>query len=165
MYAHCFFSKSRFVSFWFSLWIYTATQGGAYNAGAATGYDGGDLAVLGDVIVVSLNYRVGLMGFLALQSLIQESSANVNLGLKDQQFAFQWVQNNIANFGGILCNAPLYASLWASPPTSNPPNPQLFPFHRRSQSSHTVWGICRRIKRIDALPGAFKLATVHTGYR
>lgn len=58
-------------------------------------YDGGRLAATQDVIVVTLNYRVGALGFLAGVGGLQG-----NYGLRDQQLALQWVQENAAAFGG-----------------------------------------------------------------
>jgi para-nitrobenzyl esterase len=52
------------------------------------------------VIVVTINYRLGILGFLGLAALVEMDPLNLNFGLQDQQFAMQWVQNNIANFGG-----------------------------------------------------------------
>jgi carboxylesterase type B len=50
------------------------------------------------VIAVSLNYRLSVLGFLAGSELAAEG--NVNLGILDQRMALQWVQENIAAFGG-----------------------------------------------------------------
>ena len=54
-------------------------------------YDGRALALEHDVIVVSMNYRVGPLGFLYLD----EEEAPGNMGLMDQQLALDWVQRNI----------------------------------------------------------------------
>ena len=54
-------------------------------------YDGRALAVEHDVIVVSMNYRLGPLGFLYLD----EEEAPGNMGLMDQQLALDWVQRNI----------------------------------------------------------------------
>ncbi|MEU4926354.1 carboxylesterase family protein [Streptomyces yokosukanensis] len=74
------------------VWIY----GGAFKLGHAgqPGYDAQHLAREGDVVVVTLNYRVGMEGF-ALWA-----DAPANRGLLDQVAALQWVQENIAAFGG-----------------------------------------------------------------
>ena len=62
-------------------------------------YDGEELAKR-DVIVVSINYRLGPLGFLALPELSAESGASGNYGFLDQVDALQWVQSNIEGFGG-----------------------------------------------------------------
>lgn len=51
------------------------------------------------IIVVNINYRLSAWGFLSGSQEIQDSGA-LNLGLKDQRIAMQWVQENIAAFGG-----------------------------------------------------------------
>ncbi|EIM85602.1 alpha/beta-hydrolase [Stereum hirsutum FP-91666 SS1] len=80
-------------------WIY----GGRFSGGAGSvpTYDGSGLAAK-DIIVVTINYRLGPFGFLAHPDLSAESAYNAsgNYGLLDQQFALQWVHDNIANFGG-----------------------------------------------------------------
>jgi para-nitrobenzyl esterase len=82
------------------VWIY----GGGYNEGSAAvpAYDGENLARRG-IVVVTINYRVGLLGFLAHPDLTKESGTNQssgNYGTLDQIAALQWVQQNIAGFGG-----------------------------------------------------------------
>lgn len=81
------------------VWIY----GGGFTSGgsACPIYDGEELARKG-IIVVTINYRVGLMGFLAHPDLTRESrvGASGNYGLLDQIAALKWVQRNIAAFGG-----------------------------------------------------------------
>jgi para-nitrobenzyl esterase len=80
-------------------WIY----GGGFSEGSGqvAVYDGAQLAKKG-VIVVSVNYRVGPLGFLAHPDLSRESEHHVsgNYGLLDQIAALQWVHRNIAAFGG-----------------------------------------------------------------
>jgi para-nitrobenzyl esterase len=72
------------------LWLH----GGAFQSGTSAGpvYDAGGLARSGDVIVVTLDYRVGALGFLAV--------GEPNLGLQDQVAALRWVREEIATFGG-----------------------------------------------------------------
>ena len=80
-------------------WIY----GGAFNEGSSSVavYDGSALARKG-VIVVTINYRLGPLGFLAHPELSKESEHHVsgNYGILDQIAALQWVHENIAAFGG-----------------------------------------------------------------
>jgi para-nitrobenzyl esterase len=80
-------------------WIY----GGALSAGASSEpfYDGARLAAQG-IVVVSINYRLGVLGWLAHPELSQESPLGVsgNYGLLDQIAALQWVKSNINVFGG-----------------------------------------------------------------
>jgi para-nitrobenzyl esterase len=81
------------------VWIY----GGSFNVGAGSEpwYDGANLAKKG-VIVVTLNYRVDVFGFLSHPELTAESNdhASGNYGLMDQMAALGWVKHNIAAFGG-----------------------------------------------------------------
>ncbi len=80
------------------VWIH----GGAFQNGSAENYDPTKLVELGDVVVVTINYRLGALGFLAHPALSAESPAGVsgNYGILDQQLALRWVQDNIAAFGG-----------------------------------------------------------------
>src|SRR3984957_16186790 len=71
--------------------------GGLFQAGARD-YDGTKLAADGTV-VVTINYRLGALGFLAHPALASHGAAG-NYGLMDQQAALRWVQRNIARFGG-----------------------------------------------------------------
>lgn len=65
-------------------------------------YDGARMAERGGAIVVSINYRLGILGYLAHPELSKESAEGVsgNYGLRDQIAALAWVKRNIAAFGG-----------------------------------------------------------------
>ncbi|KAK0463608.1 Alpha/Beta hydrolase protein [Desarmillaria tabescens] len=78
------------------VWIH----GGGYVAGSASGSTGNDLIreAGGGVVAVLIQYRLGLFGFLAGESV--KANGVLNAGLLDQQFALQWVQTHIAKFGG-----------------------------------------------------------------
>lgn len=77
------------------VWIH----GGGFVNGSGGIYDSRWLASRGDIVVVTINYRLGALGFLAHPSL-GAASAVGNYGLTDQQAALRWVRDNIANFGG-----------------------------------------------------------------
>jgi para-nitrobenzyl esterase len=88
------------------VWIH----GGAFKLGAShlTMFSGLPLAQKG-AVVVSFNYRLGNLGFFAHPALEQESPAGpVNFGLLDQIAALEWVQRNIAKFGGDSSNVTIF---------------------------------------------------------
>jgi para-nitrobenzyl esterase len=81
------------------VWIH----GGAFTLGSASDpwYDGTSFAVRHNIVVVSLNYRLGILGFVSLKDLDgAEATYTANCGLLDQIAALQWVRENIAAFGG-----------------------------------------------------------------
>lgn len=80
------------------VWIH----GGALFLGESNDYDPTRLVEREDVIVVTINYRLGFLGFLAHPALSAESpyGGSGNYGLMDQQAALAWVQRNIRRFGG-----------------------------------------------------------------
>jgi para-nitrobenzyl esterase len=81
------------------VWVH----GGAYVLGSSAQplYHGRALASSGDAIIVTLNYRLGVFGFLDLSSFSTATTRfESNLGLRDVLFALQWVRDNIAAFGG-----------------------------------------------------------------
>jgi para-nitrobenzyl esterase len=78
------------------VWIH----GGSLTSDSGGPYDPTPLVERGDVIVVTINYRLGVLGFFAHPALDAEGHLNANYGLMDQQFALRWVQRNIAAFGG-----------------------------------------------------------------
>ncbi|CRZ16132.1 carboxylesterase/lipase family protein [Mycolicibacterium neworleansense] len=77
------------------VWIH----GGAFVGGSSGIYDAARLAARGDIIVVTINYRLGALGFLAHPALGAGGDIG-NYGLADQQAALRWVRDNIADFGG-----------------------------------------------------------------
>jgi para-nitrobenzyl esterase len=85
-------------------------HGGGFHHGASEDYDPQELAEMGDVVVVSVNYRLGMLGFLSHPALTAESpdSASGNYGLMDQQAALRWVQRNIDRFGGDADNVTIF---------------------------------------------------------
>ena len=129
------------------VWIY----GGGFAGGATSYYDGTLLSQKG-VVVVSVAYRVGKLGFLSLPELSAEDPNGVsgNYGLLDQIAGLQWVKDNIAKFGGdpgnvtifgesaggisvsMLCASPLAKGLFQraisqSGGSFGPTNPQSYP--------------------------------------
>jgi len=76
------------------LWIH----GGGFTSGTGsdTTFDGSALASRGDTLLVTLNYRLGTLGFLALSN----STISGNYGLVDQLTALTWLRNHIRDFGG-----------------------------------------------------------------
>jgi para-nitrobenzyl esterase len=86
-------------------WIH----GGGLVVGESDGYDPSNL-VAEDVVVVTINYRLGELGFLAHSALAAESpdGASGNYGLLDQQAALRWVQRNIRAFGGDPDNVTIF---------------------------------------------------------
>jgi para-nitrobenzyl esterase len=94
-------------------------HGGALTrgSGAIDTYDGAGLA-LKDVVVVTVNYRLGVFGFFAHPELIAESAnfSAGNYGILDQLQALRWVQENIAAFGGDPTNVTIFgesAGAWS----------------------------------------------------
>ena len=89
------------------VWIY----GGAYTEGAgSTPYNQGDTFAAKGVVYVSFNYRLGALGFLAHPELTRESpnGASGNYALADTLAVLQWVQKNIAAFGGNPANVTIF---------------------------------------------------------
>ncbi len=87
--------------------VFVWIHGGAFSGGASSQgvYDGARLAARG-VVVVTINYRLGVLGFLAHPELSAESKDHVsgNYGILDQIEALRWVKRNIAAFGGDPAN-------------------------------------------------------------
>lgn len=81
------------------VWVH----GGQFLAGSGQelkAYHGESLSRRGDVVVVSLNHRLNVLGYLDLAACGQRYAASCNAGMLDIVAALEWVRNNIANFGG-----------------------------------------------------------------
>jgi para-nitrobenzyl esterase len=77
-------------------WIH----GGAFETGSGSLYSGAELAELGDIVVVTVNYRLGALGFVDLRDLFDDDRFASNAGLRDQLAALRWVHDNVGAFGG-----------------------------------------------------------------
>jgi para-nitrobenzyl esterase len=82
-------------------------HGGGFTGGATSSYPEQELATRGPAIVVGVEYRLGVLGFLADKALGAHSG---DFGLQDQQFAMKWVQQNISAFGGDPANITIMGS-------------------------------------------------------
>jgi len=83
------------------VWVWI--HGGGYSGGSANQlpfFDGRSMAAKGDIVVVTVNHRLNVLGYMDLRGLGGKYSESVNLGQRDLIAALQWVQDNIANFGG-----------------------------------------------------------------
>lgn len=72
-------------------------HGGGFAEGSGNdNVYGPDFLVEKDVVLVTINYRIGILGFLSLD----QPEYSGNMGLKDQQLALKWVYENVEHFGG-----------------------------------------------------------------
>lgn len=86
-------------------------HGGAYSAGSGQelpSYDGTQLCKKGDVVIVTLNHRLNVLGFLDLSAFGDKYATSGNVGLLDLVAALKWVHNNIENFGGDPANVTIF---------------------------------------------------------
>lgn len=83
-------------------------HGGAFNRGTSSSYNAASLLAHSaePFVVVSFNYRLGALGF--LPSTLSAKEGALNLGLRDQILMLEWVQENIAAFGGDPDNVAIY---------------------------------------------------------
>ena len=89
------------------IWLH----GGGFMAGASAvedAYDGENLARSGNVVVVSVNHRLNVLGFLDLSAYGEEYKYSGNLGMLDIVAALEWVKENISAFGGNPDNVTLF---------------------------------------------------------
>jgi para-nitrobenzyl esterase len=85
-------------------------HGGAFEEGSGKTFDGTTLAEGGPVVVVTMNYRLGPLGFLALPQLDSQRAGTPSGsdGIRDQQLALKWVQSNIGTFHGDPTNVTVF---------------------------------------------------------
>jgi para-nitrobenzyl esterase len=84
-------------------------HGGRHTQGTGVIYGGGRMAAKTSTIIISINYRLGALGFLAHPALsVVTSGGSGNYGRMDQLASLQWVRDNIANFGGDPKNVTIY---------------------------------------------------------
>jgi len=86
-------------------------HGGGFHSGSGqehASYDGTALASGHDVVVVTLNHRLNVLGFLDLSGFGEKYAQSGNLGMTDIVKALQWVKNNISNFGGDPSNVTIF---------------------------------------------------------
>lgn len=86
-------------------------HGGGYAAGSGQelpSYDGTNLAKKGDVVVVTLNHRLNVLGFLDLSAYGEKYTQSGNAGLLDIVAALEWIKSNIGNFGGDENNVTIF---------------------------------------------------------
>jgi para-nitrobenzyl esterase len=88
------------------VWVH----GGGFVSGSGhiPWYDGSRLSQAGDVVVVTINYRLGVLGFLHLGHLDGQLAGSGSNGLRDQVTALRWVRDNIAAFGGDPHNVTIF---------------------------------------------------------
>ena len=95
--------KKRPVLFWI--------HGGGFVAGSSQelpSYDGENLAKKGDVVVVSINHRLNVLGFLDLSAYGEKYKHSANTSILDIKAALEWVKANISNFGGDANNVTIF---------------------------------------------------------
>lgn len=95
--------KKRPVMFWI--------HGGGFTAGSShelPSYDGENLSKKGDVVVVSINHRLNVLGFLDLSAYGEKYANSANNSISDLAISLEWVRDNIANFGGDPNNVTIF---------------------------------------------------------
>lgn len=133
------------------VWIY----GGGFAAGSTSEprQDGGNLSKQG-VLVVSMNYRLGIFGFFSHPELSKESGhhASGNYGLLDQVAALRWVHDNIEAFGGDPDNVTIFGESAGSSSVSalvaSPLAKGLF--HKAIGESGSVFNLSRELRTLAA---------------
>ncbi|XP_067659462.1 cocaine esterase-like [Haliotis asinina] len=132
------------------VWIH----GGGFVYGSASSYEPWQLVTKGDVIVVTIQYRLGILGFLSTENDV----APGNYGLWDQHLAIQWVKTNIEAFGGDTDNITIIGE---SAGSASVAYQVLYPgskglFQRavlQSGAATSLWAINRNMKVLAKLVG------------
>jgi carboxylesterase type B len=86
-------------------------HGGGYSAGSGhelPSYDGTNLSRKGDIVVVSLNHRLNVLGFLDLSAYGEKYKESGNVGILDIVAALEWINKNISSFGGDPSNVTIF---------------------------------------------------------
>ena len=102
------------------LWIH----GGGFTSGSSVelyAYDGEELSKFGDVVVVSLNHRLNLLGFMDLSEYGEEYKYSGNVGMADIVEALRWIRDNIAVFGGDPDNVTITTAKYCAISDGNSP--------------------------------------------
>lgn len=143
------------------VWIY----GGGFNVGSASqpDYNGENLAKKG-AVVVTFNYRLGAFGFFSHPELTKESDRRgaANFGMMDAIAALQWVQKNIAQFGGDPKRVTIFGESAGSAMVADlMASPQAKGLFHRAIGESSAWSIStigRMTRLADAEPMGVKLA-------
>jgi para-nitrobenzyl esterase len=139
-------------------------HGGAFDNGSGIGptpssdlYRGNDLAKLGQVVVVTINYRLGILGFLNHPALRKVMGHSGNLGILDQIEAMKWVRGNIAAFGGDPNNVTIFGESAGAMSVCTHVAQKYQPglFHRAIMQS----GNCQAVPKSDAEAFAVELSS------
>ena len=86
------------------VWIH----GGGFSTGSGSEHYGDVLAGQGDVVVVTINYRVGLLCFMDMSAYGDQYQGSASNGISDQILALEWVRDNIADYGGDAGNVTIF---------------------------------------------------------
>jgi para-nitrobenzyl esterase len=96
------------VGFWQNKPVLVFLHGGGFSGGSGDVYNAQAMARDNDVIVVTINYRLGALGMMAHPAIDAENHLIANYGMLDQQLALKWIKANIASFGGNPQNVTLF---------------------------------------------------------
>ncbi|RAW00822.1 carboxylesterase/lipase family protein [Pseudochryseolinea flava] len=126
-------------------WIH----GGGFFSGSSQehpSYDGRNLSAFGDVVVISVNHRLNVFGFLDLSAYGDQYAASGNGGMLDLIAALQWVKNNVENFGGDPNNVTLFGQSGGASKITTLMNMPLAKglFHKAISQSSSVAKIASR---------------------
>ncbi len=86
-------------------------HGGGFSDGSSiehVAYDGENMSKFGDAVVISLNHRLNVLGYLDVSSLSEKYENSANAGTEDMVAALRWIRDNVANFGGDPDNVTLF---------------------------------------------------------
>lgn len=136
-------------------------HGGGYFAGSGSNpmYEGSNLATRGDVVVVNVNHRLNVLGYLHMPESGEDFASSGNVGIQDLELALRWVKDNIERFGGDAKRVLIFGqsggggkvcTLWSMPSARGL-------FHRAAIQS----GATRRLRSVeDAAAAAERLLNI-----